>query len=335
MSALAAFPVPSPQWVLTYAGVNISGDVSQMVLSISYCDRLASASGEVEIEFEDREKLWQGVWYPALGDQLNLLIGYHGGELLPCGDFQVDDLVLSGPPDVFRLGCLAVYITPPMRTENSVGYENQSLLEIAESIAAKYGLVLFAAPEVESLVFERITQRRETDLSFLKRLANEHGYDFTVRGSTMVFYAVSALESAPPVATISRTGTERFLFRNRTRRIFAASQVTYFDPDGKQLLLAQVESEAAMPTGDTRKVVTRCENGQEAMLKAQAALHFDNRLFTTVQLVTPGAAGLVAGVNVLLSGWGHFDGIYLVEMARHHLSRAHGYTTEIDARRVS
>jgi len=243
--------------------------------------------------------------------------------------------MLSGPPDVFRLGCLAAYITPPMRTENSVGYENQSLLGIAELIAVKYDLVLFAAPEVESLVFERITQRRETDLAFLKRLANEHDYDFTVRSSTMVFYAVSALESAPPVATILRTSTEQFLFRNRTRRIFAASQVAYFDPDIKQLLLAGVGAEPAAPTGDTLKVLTRCENGQEAMVKAQAALHLDNRLFVTVHLVTPGTASLVAGVNVVLSGWGNLDGTYLVEIARHHLSLAHGYTTEIEARRVS
>ena len=196
MTATASYTVLSPQWILTYSGVNITSDVSQMVLAIRYVDRLDGASGELEVELEDSMKLWQGPWYPALGDAVSLQIGYSGQPLLDCGDFQIDELELDGPPDVMRIRCLAAYITPAMRTANTIAYENMGIVEIAAQIAGKYGLTLVtASSESESdVVFARVTQRRQMDLEFLKRLAREHNFDFTVRAGQLVFYERPALE---------------------------------------------------------------------------------------------------------------------------------------------
>ncbi len=108
MAASASYIVRAPQWILTYSGVNITADVSAMVLAISYVDRLDGASGDLELELEDSTKLWQGPWYPAIGDIVSLQIGYSGEPLLDCGEFQIDELELDGPPDVMRLRCLGV-----------------------------------------------------------------------------------------------------------------------------------------------------------------------------------------------------------------------------------
>lgn len=332
MSAAMSYSVRSPQWILNYAGVNISGEISAMVRAISYVDRLGARSGELCVEVEDHAQRWQGPWYPALGDAIEAFLGYSGGQLLECGSFQVDDLQLSGPPDVFRLRCLAAYVTPAMRTRNSAAYEGQTLLAIAAMIAGKYGLGLVSAPEVEDVAFARVTQRDETDLEFLWRLADEFGYDFTIRGSQMVFYAHAILQASPPIATIVRSDLERFDFRNRTRRIYTAASAAYFDPSGKQLI-AQSASAVAAPTGDTLKIIARCENAAQAGLRATAALSRNNQSFFSARLAGPGSPALSAGSNVLLSGWGMLDGIYLIETARHFLSRERGYTTELEALR--
>src|SRR6266581_8795472 len=97
------YAIRSPQWILIYNGVDITTEIFNMVLGISYIDRLSAASGEVEIEFEDHQKRWQSSWYPALGDVLNLQLGYRDEALLDCGEFQLDELELDGPPDVMRL----------------------------------------------------------------------------------------------------------------------------------------------------------------------------------------------------------------------------------------
>jgi phage protein D len=336
MAALSSHSVRTPQWVLTYEGVNITADVSHMVLAISYVDRLGEASGEVEVELEDHAKRWQGPWYPGLGNILSLQIGYRGEALLDCGSFQVDELEFDGPPDVMRLRCLAAYITPAMRTPNTVAYENQSIVEIAGQIASKYGLNLVTAPAaIESdVVFARVTQRRETDLGFLKRLAIEHNFDFTVRGAQMVFYARAALEAVIPLVAITRPDTTGFSFRNRTRRIYSGAEVSYFDPDTKQLITQMITAEPPAPTTDTLKIVARSKNAQQAMVKAQAALHLHNMVFVDASIEGPGNVMLVAGNQVEVVGWGRLDGAYLIETARHQLARASGYTTSFAARRV-
>jgi phage protein D len=333
MSAAPAYVVRAPQWILTYRGVNISGDISPMVRAISYVDQLGGASGELCVEVEDHAQRWQGPWYPALGDGIEAFLGYQGGQLLDCGAFQIDDLELSGPPDVFRLRCLAAYITPAMRTRNSAAYEGQTLLGIAATVAAKYGLALVSAPDLEDVAFARVTQRDETDLEFISRLAREFDYDFTIRGAQMVFYARAALESAPAIATLGRGAFESFEFRNRTRRIYSTASVAYFDPSGKQLIAQSASAAPAVPAGDTLKIIARCENATQAALRAAAALHRSNRLFIRTRLLGPGNPALAAGCNVWLSGWGVLDGVYLIETARHRLSRTRGYTTELEARR--
>lgn len=336
MAAAVVHSVPTPQWVLTYEGVDITAEVSHMVLAISYVDRLGEASGEAELEVEDHAKRWQGPWYPGLGNILSLQIGYLGEALLDCGSFQVDELELDGPPDVMRLRCLAAYVTPAMRTANTLAYENQSIVDIAAQIASKYGLSLVTAPSaIESdLVFARVTQRRETDLGFLRRLAIEHGFDFTIRGAQMVFYSRAALEAVVPLVVITRPDTTRFSFRNRTRRIYSGAQVSYFDPDNKQLITQMATAIPPAPTTDTLKIVTRSENAQQAWVKAEAGLHLHNMVYVDASIVGPGNVMLVAGNQVEISGWGALDGAYLIETARHRIGRASGYTTTIEARQI-
>jgi phage protein D len=334
MVAAVSIPVRSPKWMLTYQGVNITGDISAMVLRIGYADYLSEVSGEIEVVVEDHDQRWQGVWYPTLGDQLTLAIGYQDEGLLPCGSFQIDQLELEGPPDTFTMRCLAAFITPAMRTRNSIGYEGETLLGIAATIAEKYGLQVISAPEVIDIAFDRITQKYETDLAFLKRLALEHSYDFTIRDSVLVFYSRISLEAVLPVQTIRRTDLESFEFRNRTHSTYRGSQITYQNPMSKSLIFQSATATAPIPTGDVLKVVSRCENGQQALLRAQAALNAQNMWFMDGSLGMPGSIAMASGVNIELTGFGEFDGIYIVLVARHRLDRAHGYSTQIEVSRV-
>jgi len=335
MTAAIAYPVRSPGWILTYQGVNITADISHMVLSISYIDELGGRSGGLEVELEDRERRWQGGWFPQQGDVVSLLIGYSGELLLPCGDFQVDDLELQGPPDVFYLRCLPTWITPSLRTRNSCGYEDQTLLQIATTIAARHGMTVVGAPNQLDVTYLRITQKQETDLAFLRRIAIEHDYDFTVRGAQLVFYARADLEAQPAVLTLSRHQVERFSFVSKTHLIYKQAQAAYFDPYSKQLYTQTMQANPAVAPGDVLKIVARCENGQQALERASAALHGTNRLLVTCRLLAPGTTLLMAGNNVALSGWNVMDGTYIIERAQHRLSRATGYITEADLRMVS
>jgi uncharacterized protein len=306
-----------------------------MVLAITYTDRLGAASGDLEIQLEDSAKVWQGPWYPQQGDVVNLTIGYRGEEQLPCGSFQIDELELIGPPDVFHMRCLATYITPAMRTVTSIGYEDVTLTQIATIIAAKYSLALVSVADDSNPTFERVTQRQETDLGFLRRLALEHDYDFTIRGSQMVFYSRSALEGTAPVATIDRSDVMTFAFKDRSYQIYEDAEIAYQQPFLKSLITQSTTSTLTVPTTDTAKRVMRCENGQQAALKASSLLHGANMLQETVRLSCGGSVRLAAGNVITVSGFGVYDGNYIIQQARHQLTRERGYTTGVEARSVN
>ena len=334
MSGALSYALAAPQWTLTYQGVNISADVSAMALEIEYTDRLGGASGDMAIALRDEDGLWRGPWSPVQGDVVNLQLGYAGGALLPCGDFQVDELGYHSPPDVLNLRCLAAYITPAMRTRRSVGYEGQTLLQIAGLIARKYGLTLVADPDAMNLSFARITQRQETDLAFLHRIARAHNYDFTIRGGQLIFYSRLALEAAPPVATLARAGMIRAAFLTKSHRTYQAAQVSYQSPAAKRLILQRAAASTPIPAGDSLIVATRCENGQQALLRAQSALHQSNMVRTTAEILAPGDVTLCAGSTVSITGFGVNDGVYIISTAVHRLDRQLGYSSELSLRRI-
>lgn len=333
MAGAIAYPVRHPQWVLTYAGKNITADVSNMVTEITYTDHESHVSDEIEVKLEDRDKRWQGPWYPTQGDLLTLQIGYANEPLLPCGDFQIDALELDGPPDAFHIKAIGAGITPSQRTPVSAGYENQTLISIANTIAGKHGFTVTGAPAALNVQFARVTQNNETE-AFLHRLANRYGYDFSVRGKTLVFYAKAALEQAPAVITLQRSDLTKFHFKARTQRIYKAATVSYLSPQTKALISQTVQASPAVATGDTLNMPERAENEQMALAQAQAQLHQENMLQATGTITAPGNTALMAGLKIVAQGFGVHDGKYLVMTAHHKLARSSGYETEVDVRKV-
>ena len=73
-------------------------------------------------------------------------------------------------------------------------------------------MTVVGAPNQVDVSYLRITQKQESDLEFLRRVAIEHDYDFTVRGAQLVFYSRALLQSQPAALTLHRNTVERFSF---------------------------------------------------------------------------------------------------------------------------
>jgi uncharacterized protein len=64
-------------------------------------------------------------------------------------------------------------------------------------------------------------------------------------------------------------------------------------------------------------------------------LHGANMVKRVASLTSSGSAVLAAGNIATIGGFGVNDGNYLIEQARHQLTRENGYTTQIDARSLT
>ena len=315
-----------PTYKIEYNEKNITKDVSAYVLSIEYSDYEHGQSDEITITFEDTQKLWQNAWIPSKGDTLRVFIGYEGEKLLNCGLFEIDEIEYDSPPDTLTAKAIAAAITKPLREENSKGYENKMLKQVIEEIAQKHSLTLIG--EIDDIKIERITQNQETDLAFLKRIAEEYGYIFKIADNNLVFYKTSKLINEKTAKIIYKNEITSINLREKTSKLYKAVSVTYKNPKTGKIVSATVRNENCIK-GDTLKLDLRCENKQQAILKAKAALDKGNNTIEgSIQIA--GTPYLVAGINVELKDIGYFSGKYHVKEAKHTINKYSGYITNLE-----
>lgn len=325
--------VRKPIFKIVYAGKDITSDISSSLLSVTYTDHAEGESDEVEVAIEDSEGLWRGDWYPTKGEKLTLSIGYDN-QLMPCGTFEVDEIELSGPPDTLTIRALAAPIKGALRTKNSSAHENKTLREIASTIAQKNGLTVTG--EIEDIRFTRVTQNRETDLGFLKRISYEYGHVFSVRDKQLIFTTIYKLEEGDAVQVIDRSDIADYSIRDKTASSFKKAELKYANPADKKVVDASKDEDDSkdITKGDTLFMTTKAENKKQAEQKAKAALHRSNSRQQEGTISLEGQPLLVAGNNFELTGLGQLSGKYHIVRSRHKITRSAGYSTDLDIKRV-
>ena len=317
-----------PIFKIEYNQKDITKDVSNQVLNIEYTDYEHGQSDEITITFDDTQKLWQSSWIPSKGDSIRVFIGYEGEKLLNCGVFEIDEIEFTTPPDTLTVKALATGITKALRQNNSVAYENKTLKQIASEIAQKHSLTLVG--EIEDVRVERITQNQERDLTFLKKLAEQYGYIFKIAEGNLVFYKTEKLTGADAAKILYRTDLTRITLSEKTSKNYKAVTVSYHNPKTGKKITATAKNEKCVK-GDTLKITERCENKQQAILKAKAALaKGNNTIEGSIDLV--GTPSLIAGLNIELKDLGYFSGKYHITQTRHFIDRTSGYGTSLEVK---
>lgn len=327
--------VQAPKMVVVYENKDITANVAPSLIELAYTDYMEGESDSVELVLEDADRRWQNGWYPQHGDTVSVQLGYADAPLLPCGEFEIDEVELEGPPDIIRIKGLAAGVKRSVRTRNGRAYENTTLGDIAKTIAQRNKLTLEG--KIDPVKIDRITQVYETDLTFLKRVADAYGYSFAVRGKKLCFFKRSELKTAKPTLVIRRQDVTTYRFQDKVRGVVTAATVAYHDPKTKKTKKATVKDKQAKGnahSADELKLNVRAENEQQARLKADAALDRANEDQTGGSLTMPGQVKLLSGVNVRLEGFGVMDGKYTITRAQHRVTRSSGYGTDVELKRV-
>lgn len=333
--------VKQPYLEVTFNGKNVTADLLPYILSATYTDRVAGESDDLSITMEDVDGLWKNEWYPAKGDKVTLKFGYDGGEVMDSGEFELDEIEFSGPPDTVTIKALAAGIKKPLRTKNSKTYENQTLKQIAQQIASRNGLTLQG--EVAEVQFTIKTQHREEDLRFLKRISYEYGYTFSIRGTKLIFIKEKDLQKEDSVVYLDRTDLSRYSLKDKTSNTYANAKVKYHNPADKTVKSADLDKTEdadgqTVEDGtaqDTLYIRSKSEDVKQAELKAEAGLWRANNKLQEGSITVEGMPYLVAGVNIELTGFVQLDGKYHAEETTHSWERGGGYSTSATIKRVS
>jgi uncharacterized protein len=327
---------------VVYDGKDITQDISANILSVSYTDNDEKEADEIDITVEDVDAFWRNSWYPQKGSKISLSMGYEeDGILVDCGTFEIDEVTLGGPPDQITIKAIAAGFKKGMRTKKSKSFENQTLKQIAQYVAAQNSLTLVGT--IANIKFTRVTQNREKDLSFLARIASEYGYLFSVRDTQLIFTSVFEIEAGQPVLTLDRSQLRSYSIKDKTSETYKDVNVAYHNPGDGKVKSAKVNTLSnadnvtykQIASEDTLEIRSKAETPAQADTKAKAAMHRKNSDQRTGTLNVEGSPLLVAGNNFNLTGLGELSGKYYIKKSAHRFDKGSGYTTSVEIKQIS
>lgn len=346
------------EYKIIFNGKNITKDVSDYLLSLSYKDKHAGESDEVELQLHDKDLLWQNDWWPAKGSKISVQI-IDGDSLLDCGTFTIDEneyTTTRSDADRFSIRGMAAVVTKALRTKNSSAHENKTLKELCNTIAAKHGLKLIGT--IADIRISRITQYLETDLAFLHRISEKYGYTFSIRDGQMIFTSLKELVTKNHVLSVDKTECTTFSFKTSSKEVTRESVVSYHNPEKQTVVTKTVTRDetkinlgwSAMSqtdfigvlNGDEDEEAIRddavinesVDNEQQAEALAETKQIKSIIQEETCQVQCPGNVLLVTGNKVELTGFGRFSGIWYIVDSEHSLDRSGGYVTSFSANKT-
>lgn len=289
-------------------------------------------------------------------------------ETMPCGNFFIDQIDLA--PGTISLKALAIPLGNLKNQVNSVAWEKISLQDIATDISNKHSVTLEYYVDNE-IRYERVDQDKEADLVFLNRICVEEGLALKATASKIIIYDEEKFEKNEEVLELSRLLDVKMIkdykFSRTNKEIYDKVEVSYYDPTTKKLIrevLTKEQLEKRKEAEDnkeknqkkpvaSRRQQKKDENlqkkedkknngktlkinstakGRDNRKKAEKALEKENKEKETAGLTLVGDFNLLAGQNIVLKDFGHFDGKYAIEKATHTLDDV--YTTEVELKKV-
>lgn len=335
-----------------FDGVDISNDMQKYMLSATYTDNEDGESDDLQIVLQDREKIWMKSWLnemvnAASGENLkirakityNYWNGFDLEEFLDCGEFELDSVSLSGPPNTVTIKASSLPFSSQIRqTKKSKAWENYSLSSIGAEIAGCNGMGFFFDAQNDPF-YDRVEQSKTSDISFLQRLCKNAGLNIKATNGKLVIYDQSDYESRPVVIKADYRDTSFLNWKLSTQQAdtqYASCRVSYVNPASGECIEYTAytdDYDEESSTNQQLEVNARVTSVAEAKLLAEKNLRLHNKFSKTVQFTHNGHVWYVAGVGMEVIGYGMWDGKYICTQAKHSISDA-GYKTTVTGRRI-
>ncbi|ANY69727.1 late control protein [Paenibacillus sp. BIHB 4019] len=330
--------------LIIYNGKDISADLAESLMDLSYTDNPSGQLDDLQITLEDKDRKWQGDWSPTIGDSITASLRtiswdkQNEVKTFPLGTFGVDSATLNGPPDTVQIKALSLPAGTTARHEiRSKAWEKVRLKTIAGDIAKRAELtLLYEAPD--NPIYDRLEQTEQADMPFLLDLCTKEGIAVKVAAGKLVLFDESVYEQKSTVATLTR-GTDNVIGYSFgwsvTEAAYRAAQLVYTTGEGKKKteVKAVFTPPGAPASGPVLKLNESVSSEAEALRVAKNRLREENKNYGKASLQLPGDIRMAAGLTINIVGWGRYDGKYIIESATHSVGSG-GYSTSIEIRKV-
>ncbi len=260
-------------------------------------------------------------------------------KVLDCGQFELDSVEADGPPSTILIKGIALPFDSQIRqTKKNKAWEAYNLSRIAYEMAAQNGMTCMYE-SVNDPYYVRVEQITTSDIAFLSQLCQSAGISLKVSNNIIILFDQATYENKPEVFTIKRgsgTYTKYKLRTGQTDKKYVSCRVSYINPSTGQTIQGIAYSEDYDPkdkNNQTLEITAKVNSLSEANSMAYKYLRLKNKYEYIATFTLPGNPELIAGMTVNLTGWGMWDGKYIINQAKHSISSS-GYSTQIRLRHI-
>lgn len=327
------------QFQIDAGAKDITSLLNDRLLGIKVSDQPGLDSDSCELRLDNRDDVIGGI---PVGGALRISLGWQGKGLTYLGTYYVSGLAYESRSAVLVVHAKAINLTESAKVSRSEGYEDTTLAAIVDIVAKRMGLVPVC--QVEAIV-PRADQTRESDLSFITRMALSHGATAAAKDGKLLVLprgagkSASGIALAPVILLPSDLIDAHFTTANRSS--YDAVQAHALDSaTGKQIPVEARNPGATSAGGKVDIIRHPYPNVESARAAANARLQALNRATFEGSLQTEGRGDIAAEKYVRLTGMGaRWNGDYLVKSVVHsygsdawktdiEISGGNGYTVD-------
>lgn len=323
----------TPAFRVEADGIDITGRLSDRLLSLALVDEAGWQSDTVTIRLDDRTEgraTGGAIALPRKGAKLRVWLGM--GRPVFMGMFTVDEITVEGPPATLTIAAKAADMRDSLKAPVTRSWHGVTVGDLVAAIAGKHQLTARVAPELAARILDHIDQTEESDLHLLTRLARDFGAVAKPAGGHLVFaprgQAKSASGKALGAVALTPADVTHWSAMLADRGRYGAVVATWHDAGGAQLREVKVEIGA----GPTRRLRDPFASEALARTAAEAEISKINRGKGELSVTAVGTPALAAEAPLTLSGFrAGVDGTWTVTKATHRLDGRSGYVTEVEA----
>lgn len=320
-------------WRVTLDGTDLSDRLRPRLVSLTLSEKRGDEADQLDIVLTDHDG---ALAIPKEGAVLKVQLGWKRGRdvaigLIDKGSFKVDDVSHSGPPDQITIRARAADFTSQIRNRRSQNWKNTTLGAVLRDVAGRNGLNAKISASLASIALSSISQSRESDIAFLRRLGREHDAVATIKDKHLIFAPKGAGKTSSgqslPTLTIRRRDGDRHTWQRQKRDGQEGVSASWHDKKGaKRETFTVGKADGAKKL---RKVYASEAAAKRAALAERDRLKrapttFDMKLALGRADAIPEARATVAGFKEEIDATK-----WLISEVTHQLDKAGGFTTDV------
>lgn len=292
-----------PRVEVSIDGVPVAGHFYERLLSLTVTDEEGMKSDTVDIELNDGPPNFLAI--PRKGAMISVKMGF-GDDLVPKGIFTADKVNVDCLPYKMSIsGKAADLRSGKLKERQERSWDKSKLGDILSQIASESGLTPAVDDDLADFEYDWLAQQDESNINFLRRLAERHNGLFAVKQRRLIFTRLGSGLSASgaPLGSIILTpekikvGSLKVEINDRTKY----SKVVAYYQDSDKAERVEIDADADADGDSVYRLPEPYASPAEADKAAQAKAKELQRGEGSVSVTVIGDAGIDAGLPLLFA----------------------------------